>query len=79
MEKQVYLAVGTLLPGASTMNLDSCPIEGFDSKLLGSALNLHEWGLIGSVIVALGRKSADEPNSRLPKSRLPMNEIITRI
>ena len=30
MEKQAYLALGTLLLGAAALGLDACPMEGFD-------------------------------------------------
>lgn len=34
MEKQVYLNVGTLLLGASTLGIDAIAIEGFNSAVL---------------------------------------------
>ncbi|MFK7087573.1 oxygen-insensitive NAD(P)H nitroreductase [Chromobacterium violaceum] len=79
MEKQVYLAVGTLLLGAAALEIDACPIEGFDQRTLGEELGLREKGLIASVIVALGRRSDEDFNARLPKSRLPAEAVITRL
>ena len=38
MEKQVYLALGTLLLGAAAMEIDATPIEGFDSQILDEEL-----------------------------------------
>ncbi|CAH8210184.1 NAD(P)H nitroreductase NfsB [Vibrio aestuarianus] len=37
MEKQVYLNVGTVLLGVSTLGIDAVPIEGFDAKVLDEA------------------------------------------
>ncbi|MEO9383312.1 nitroreductase family protein [Chromobacterium phragmitis] len=79
MEKQVYLAVGTLLLGAATLEIDACPIEGFDARVLGEELGLREQGLVASVIVALGKRSEQDFNARLPKSRLPAEAVITRL
>lgn len=79
MEKQVYLAVGTLLLGAATLEVDACPIEGFDQKQLDEELGLREQGLVSAVIVALGYRAADDFNARLPKSRLPVDTVITRL
>lgn len=79
MEKQVYLAIGTLLLGAATLGIDACPIEGFDQVALDEALGLRAKGLTSSVIVALGYRAADDFNANLPKSRLPMEQVITRL
>ncbi|TDR73294.1 oxygen-insensitive NAD(P)H nitroreductase [Paludibacterium purpuratum] len=79
MEKQVYLAVGTLLLGAGALGIDACPIEGFDQIVLDEVLGLHERGLVSSVIVALGYRSGEDFNAQLPKSRLPAEAVITRL
>lgn len=79
MEKQTYLAVGTLLLGVAAMGLDACPIEGFDQQALSEALGLRDKGLLPSVIVAIGRRSVSDFNATLPKSRLPAGSIITRL
>lgn len=77
MEKQVYIALGTLLLGAAVLEIDATPIEGFDRAALDEALGLHERGLTAVVIAALGYRSADDFNAELPKSRLPAEEIFT--
>lgn len=78
-DKQVYLALGTLLLGVSTLGIDACPMEGFDSKILDEELALREKGLVSTVIVALGRRADDDFNAKLPKSRLSANTVITHI
>jgi len=79
MEKQVYLSLGFLLLGAATLGVDACPIEGFDQVALDAELDLRAKGLISSVVVALGYHSADDFNAALPKSRLPVDAVITRL
>ncbi len=77
IEKQVYLALGTLLLGAAAMGIDATPIEGFDRDVMGEVLGLKERGLNAVVLAALGYHSEDDFNASLPKSRLPSDEIFT--
>jgi len=79
MEKQVYLALGTLLLGAAGLGLDACPMEGFDPALLDAELGLAEKGLAGVVLVAVGHRSADDWNAPLPKSRLPADTLFSNL
>lgn len=78
-EKQVYIVLGNLLLGAAMLDIDACPIEGFDPAVLNQELNLRERGFTASVIVALGRHAENDYNKKLPKSRWPRESIITEI
>ncbi len=60
-------------------SIDACPMEGFDQKVLDEELGLRAQGLTSSLIVALGYRSPDDFNAKLPKSRLPETQILTRI
>ncbi|MGD9164934.1 MAG: oxygen-insensitive NAD(P)H nitroreductase [Chromatiales bacterium] len=77
MEKQVYLALGTLLLGAAMLKIDTTPIEGFDRTLMDKALGLRKRGLRSIVMASLGYRSDDDFNASLPKSRLPIDKVIT--
>ncbi|MBG0760013.1 NAD(P)H nitroreductase [Vibrio cidicii] len=79
MEKQVYLNVGTLLLGASAMEIDAVPIEGFDAKVLDEEFGLRDKGLTSLVIVPLGYHSEADFNAKLPKSRWPAETVFTEI
>jgi nitroreductase/dihydropteridine reductase len=78
-DKQVYLALGFLLLGAAAMGVDACPIEGFDQGAVDAALGLRDKGVSSTVLVALGARSDADFNAALPKSRLPADEVISRI
>ncbi|HOP62088.1 MAG TPA: oxygen-insensitive NAD(P)H nitroreductase [Spirochaetota bacterium] len=78
-EKQVYIALGTLLMGAAMLGIDACPMEGFDAAALNRELNLREKGFTASLIVALGRHADSDFNKNLPKSRLPEDMVISEI
>lgn len=79
MEKQVYLALGTLLLGAATLGIDATPIEGFDPRVLNEELGLRARGLTSVVVAALGYRSDDDFNAKLPKARLPVETVISEI
>ncbi|RQH01670.1 oxygen-insensitive NAD(P)H nitroreductase [Paraburkholderia dinghuensis] len=79
MEKQAYLALGTLLIGAATLEIDACPMEGFDVKTLDAELGLSEKGLTSVVVVSLGYRSDSDFNAKLPKSRLPVQTVFTEL
>jgi nitroreductase/dihydropteridine reductase len=79
MEKQVYLALGTLLLGAAALEIDATPIEGFDARELDLELGLRKQGVSSIVLVALGYRSEDDFNAKLPKSRLPADEVISEL
>ena len=79
MEKQVYLVLGTLLQAAATLEIDACPMEGFDQAVLDQTLGLRERGLTSVVLVALGYRSEADFNAKLPKSRLPAEQLFTML
>jgi len=79
MDRQLYIALGTLLLGAATLGVDACPIEGFDPATLDEALGLQAKGLRSRVMVALGYRSAEDFNAKLPKSRLPEAQVISEL
>ena len=79
MEKQVYLALGTLLLAAGTLGVDACPMEGFDAAKVDEALGLRTRGLTSVVLVALGYSGEGDFNATLPKSRLPTASLFTEI
>jgi nitroreductase/dihydropteridine reductase len=79
MKNQVYLSIGTLLLGAATLGIDAVPIEGFDVAAFDAEFDLAAKGLTSVTLVALGYRASDDFNATLPKSRLPLSEIITEV
>jgi nitroreductase / dihydropteridine reductase len=79
MENQTYLALGQLLFAAGLEGIDATPMEGFDRNIINQEFGLTEKGLKASVIVALGYRSENDFNAKLPKSRLPDDVIFTRL
>lgn len=79
IEKQVYLSLGTVLLGAAALGIDACPMEGFDARILDEELGLRSQGLSAVAMVALGYRSTEDFNAKLPKSRLPAKSVLTEI
>jgi nitroreductase/dihydropteridine reductase len=79
LEKQTYLALGNLLVGVAHLGLQACPMEGFDPDVLARELDLTARGLVPSVVVAVGRGAPDDFNARAPKSRWPLERVVSVI
>ena len=79
MARQAYIALGFLLMGAATLELDATPIEGFFPEKLDAALGLTELGLKSVVVASIGYGSEQDFNAALPKSRLPAEQLLTRL
>jgi nitroreductase / dihydropteridine reductase len=77
MEKQVYLALGSLLLGAAALGLDACPMEGFDGRRLDAELGLPTRACPPWRSSPWGSRGADDWNAALPKSRLPADAVFT--
>jgi nitroreductase len=74
--KQTYIALANMMTSAAQIGIDSCPIEGFDSKKVQQILDeegLLEDGHLGvSVMAAFGYRAA-EPR---PKTRRKLEDIV---
>lgn len=76
-QNQVYMNWGTVLLGAGLLGIDAVPIEGVDLAWLNKEFSLQEKDLNALGMVALGYRSKDDFNAKLPKSRLPEEQIFT--
>ncbi len=77
--QQAYIALGTLLTAAAVMEIDTCPMAGFESKGFDRVLGLSELGLETSVICALGVRHPDDRNALLPKVRYDHSEMVIAV
>src|SRR5690606_26525941 len=65
--KQAYIALGNLLSAAAIFQIDTCAIEGFEADKVNRILQLDTIHFKSCVMVAIGYRSADDTNQRLPK------------
>lgn len=79
LDKQVYLNLGMLLLGAAALGIDACPMEGVHRDVVDEEFGLRDKGYSTLALVALGYHKESDFNAKLPKSRWPESEIITRV
>jgi nitroreductase len=78
-QKQTYIGLGLLVTAASELDIDSCPMEGFDVAKFDEILGLAEKGLTATVIATIGYRAEDDAYSQLIKVRKPKEELFIRI
>ncbi|WP_299792761.1 nitroreductase family protein [uncultured Shewanella sp.] len=76
-KSQTYLALGNTLHVLARLGIDSTPMEGIDSELVGDIFKDELDGFVCDVALAIGYHDREEDyNASLPKSRLAMREVI---
>lgn len=76
---QTYLALGNILHVVARMGIDATPMEGVDAELIAEEFASELDGYVCEVGLALGYHHVDDFNQALPKSRLPLEEVVTVI
>lgn len=70
-QKQCYIALGNAMNGATSLGLDSCPMEGFDPAAVDKILHLPK-NVHSTLLVPIGYPE-DMPR---PKLRFPIKNIL---
>jgi nitroreductase len=79
LTRQLYIALGFGLVAAAELNIDSCPMEGFDNKQFDEILGLKEKGLTSVVLMAVGYRSDDDHYQHLAKVRREKDDLFVAI
>ena len=75
--RQAYLALGFLLETAALLNIDACPMEGFNPAEFDRILGLKDYSAVA--LCTLGYRDAENDwLANLPKVRFPKEELIER-
>ena len=77
--RQCYIALGTLLAASSEMEIDSCPMEGFDNNKYDEILGLKEKGLSSAVLCAIGYRDDKDSFASLKKVRKSISDVFDEI
>lgn len=77
--KQTYLGLGFLLNAAAHLDIDACPMEGFNNAEYDKILNLEEKGLSASVIATVGYRSEKDATQNQAKVRKPQKDFFITI
>lgn len=73
---QVYIALGFLLETCAMMEIDSCPMEGFDKSKVDEILGLKEKGLMSVVMCPVGYRSVEDKYATASKVRFSVQETV---
>lgn len=71
--KQAYIALGFALAACAELEIDSAPMEGFDSAAFKEILGLDD-NLVPAVILAVGYR--DPADLVRPKTRFPESDLV---
>lgn len=77
--KQTYLLMGTALAACAMLGIDACPMEGFVADQYDEILSLREKNLHAALVLPIGYRAADDPNSDFAKVRNSLSEMVIRI
>ncbi len=73
--RQAYIPLGIMMTAASLLNVDTCPMEGFDTHKVDEILGLKEQHL-GSVFMLTVGYRGDDPAAKRRKVRRPFEEVV---
>jgi nitroreductase len=76
MRRQVYIALGFLLSACAAMQIDSCPMEGFDKAKVNEILGLDKRGLQIVLMCPVGYRAADDVFMKQRKTRFPKEQVV---
>ncbi len=79
LARQPYIALGFGLVAAAQLNIDSCPMEGFDPDQFDEILGLKAKGLKSVVLLAVGYRSSEDGYQHLAKVRRSNEELFITI
>lgn len=77
--QQAYIALGNFLTCAAIMEIDSCPMTGFDPYGYDNVLGLEKKGLTTSVICPVGYRHKNDDYAKVPKTRFDYDEIVMEL
>ncbi len=78
MDKQVYIALGNLLTSCAMMEIDACPMEGFDKNKFDEILGLGEMGLKSVLVCPVGFRSETDSETRQVKVRFELEKVVVK-
>ena len=77
--KQAYVAMGNLLAVCADLNIDACPMEGFEPQKIDAYFDLKAKGLKSVLLMPMGYRAEDDPFASMKKVRKPISESVTEI
>lgn len=75
LKAQTYIPLGIMVTTASLLNIDNCPMEGFQNEKIDEILGLKEKNLKSVTMLALGYRGIDEYEKK-PKIRKEFKDVV---
>lgn len=72
---QAYIPLGIMMETSALLNIDTCPMEGFDQSKVDEILGLSLKNLTAETILAVGYRG-DDLCATLPKVRREFNDVV---
>ena len=76
---QCFIALGTLLTTAASVQIDTCPMTGFDVEGVDRVLGLKQMGLSASVLCPAGFRDDEDGAANRPKYRMAQEELAVNL
>jgi nitroreductase len=76
---QTYIALGNFLTSAALLEIDACPMEGFDRAQYDEILGLKVKGLASAVIATVGYRLPTDKYASAPKVRFPKEQVFISV
>lgn len=73
--KQTYIALGNAMAACAELQIDSCPMEGFEAAKYNEILGLSEKGMNAALVLPIGYRSEEDQTQHAKKVRKPLNEM----
>ncbi len=77
--KQVYLALGFVLATLARMQIDACPMEGFDAEKVSEVVGATKEGYRVPALVPFGYRAGDDMFASLAKVRFTEERVVARV
>lgn len=74
-KRQTYIALAHWMVAAAELEIDACPMEGFDAGQFDEILGLKEHGLTATVLAPIGYRSPEDGLAEAAKVRLPLEKL----
>lgn len=78
-KRQTYLALGNLLNACAELQIDACPMEGFEVEKYNEILGLDAQNLSAAVIAPIGYRAENDHTQHRAKVRKPLTELFQKI
>ncbi|MFK7756486.1 MAG: NAD(P)H-dependent oxidoreductase [Flavobacteriales bacterium] len=76
---QTYIALTNLMNMSAELNIDTCPMEGFQPKEVSDLLGLTERGLKAALLCPVGYRSEEDQTQHMPKVRKSTEELFEEV